>query len=219
MRIDLPLLPLYGYPQPADYAVIFDSIPIDTSLGGFDFFVAEPIPYRVINQRSREKVPVLVSRSPGIEELLFVEDVGGAVKPTWDLFLVFGSSDSTPARGDTLYLFTHKAYSFYDTLKIEGVTVSVGEGGALPVSYALHQSFPNPFNPTARIRFSLPAAAHVVIEVYNIVGQRVMVLQEGVLQAGTHEVLLDGSRLSSGVYFYRMRSGGFVASRKAVLLR
>lgn len=74
----------------------------------------------------------------------------------------------------------------------------------IPKSPVLNQSYPNPFNPTARITFAIPKLSLVTITVYNILGQRVATLVSGVESAGNHSVTFDGARYASGVYFYRM---------------
>jgi len=89
----------------------------------------------------------------------------------------------------------------------------------LPSSYSLHQSFPNPFNPSTTIRFSLPKGAHVTVTVFNSLGQYIAVLVQGEQEAGNHEVRFDASHLPSGVYFYRMQAGDFIKTRTFVLLR
>lgn len=91
--------------------------------------------------------------------------------------------------------------------------------GAVPREFSLLQNYPNPFNPTTEIRFELPRAASVLLEVFNEAGQRVGVLAEGERSAGVHTVRFDASSLSSGPYFYRLRAGGFVETKKALLVR
>ena len=83
----------------------------------------------------------------------------------------------------------------------------------------LSQNFPNPFNPSTAIRYSLPGRSHVTLTVFNTLGQQVAQLVDGEVDAGYHEVKFDASGLSSGVYLYRMQAGGFVATRRLVQLR
>ncbi len=97
------------------------------------------------------------------------------------------------------------------------VTSSPARG--TPSTYALAQNYPNPFNPSTMIEFSLPREASVTLEVFNIIGQRVATLVDEVRPAGFYTERLDGSRLASGVYLYRLNAGGFVATHKMILLR
>lgn len=91
--------------------------------------------------------------------------------------------------------------------------------GSILESYILNQNHPNPFNPATKISFSLPAASHVRLEVYNIMGQKVATLVDGQLETGEHIVLWDGGRTASGVYLYRLKAGEFVETRKMLLLK
>jgi hypothetical protein len=90
---------------------------------------------------------------------------------------------------------------------------------ALPSSFLLDQNYPNPFNPSTTIRYALPHTSAVQLTVYNTLGQEVAVLQNGEQEAGYHEVRFEGSGLSSGVYFYRIQAGGFVQTRRLLLLK
>jgi len=95
---------------------------------------------------------------------------------------------------------------------------------ALPATFALHQNYPNPFNPNTRIDFDLPKACEVELIVYNILGQKVVTLVDRELDPGFHHIDWDGSRddggqVASGVYFYRLRAGDFVESKKMMMLK
>jgi hypothetical protein len=88
------------------------------------------------------------------------------------------------------------------------ITVSVDEQPTtVPAQFALLGNYPNPFNPSTTIKFSLPQMSDVTLEVFNILGQRVAVQNLGVQQPGVHEVRFDASHLASGVYNYRLRMG------------
>lgn len=78
---------------------------------------------------------------------------------------------------------------------------------------------PNPFNPTTAIRYQLPAEGHVQLRVFNVSGRLVTTLVDGWREAGTHEVMFDGSRLASGVYIYRITAGSWSSSEKMILLK
>jgi len=103
------------------------------------------------------------------------------------------------------------------------------KGTEIPSDYALLSVYPNPFNPTTTIRFDLPVAGWVRLEVFDISGRRVNLsgsgttpttaLVDGWRDAGMHEVAFDGSNLASGVYIYHLRAGEFTASGKMVLMK
>ena len=89
----------------------------------------------------------------------------------------------------------------------------------LPSKFDLDQNYPNPFNPATVISYSIPQMGHVYIEVYDILGNRVATLVDGVQSPGPHEVVFRGSGLASGVYFYRLESDGFTQTKKLMLLK
>ncbi len=91
-----------------------------------------------------------------------------------------------------------------------------------PVGFALEQNFPNPFNPTTRIRFSVGrvvASTDVRLVVYDLLGREVAVLADGRYPAGQYTFTFDGSTLSSGVYYYRLTAGGFTTVRTMTLVK
>lgn len=95
---------------------------------------------------------------------------------------------------------------------------------ALPKDFVLFQNYPNPFNPSTTIPFSLPLRSHVVITIYNVVGQRVTTLIDGVKPAGSYRVNWDGrdqhgQTVASGVYLYELQAGEDVDTRKMLLLK
>jgi photosystem II stability/assembly factor-like uncharacterized protein len=89
----------------------------------------------------------------------------------------------------------------------------------VPRTYRLDQNFPNPFNPTTNIRYTIPVRSHVRLDLLNTLGERVLTLVNEVKEPGDYTVIVDGDGLATGVYFYRLSSGGFVEARKLVLLR
>jgi hypothetical protein len=98
-------------------------------------------------------------------------------------------------------------------------TTGIGEERGSPYVYALHQNYPNPFNPSTTISYELAARGSVELMVYNVLGQTVATVVNGVQSAGKHSIAFDGSRLTSGVYFCRLRAGEFVKTQKLLLLK
>jgi hypothetical protein len=94
-----------------------------------------------------------------------------------------------------------------------------GESATGPARFSLSQNYPNPFNPSTTIRYGLPHTSIVHLGVYNTLGQHVTTLVQGEQDRGYYEVTFDASRLSSGVYLYRLTTGGFFQSRRLLLLR
>ncbi len=88
-----------------------------------------------------------------------------------------------------------------------------------PAEFGLAQNFPNPFNPSTKIRYALPAASQVLLEVFNTLGERVATLENGKREGGYHDVEFTNSTLPSGVYYYRLTAGSSVVTRKMVLMK
>ncbi|MCC5924986.1 MAG: T9SS type A sorting domain-containing protein [Bacteroidetes bacterium] len=97
--------------------------------------------------------------------------------------------------------------------------VGLNDGSDLPTVVTLDQNYPNPFNPTTTIRFGLPEAVDVRLEVFNVLGQRVAILAQDTRTAGWHTVQFNGSSLSSGTYIYRLTAGNTVHTRMFMLIK
>jgi len=117
------------------------------------------------------------------------------------------------------YLFAATSSGVWRRPLSEMITSVSLEAAALPLSFMLHQNFPNPFNPSTTIKYELPRSAVVNLSVYDLLGRMVSVLVNERREAGVHEVKFNGSNLASGVYFYRLTAGDFVQTRKLLLVR
>jgi len=100
-----------------------------------------------------------------------------------------------------------------------GAATSIERFTDIPTEVTLSQNYPNPFNPATNIRFGLPEQSDVSLEVYNLIGRRVAVIVNETRNAGWHTVTFDGSALSSGIYFYRLRTNETVITRKLTLVK
>lgn len=88
-----------------------------------------------------------------------------------------------------------------------------------PTEFSLEQNFPNPFNPTTTIRFSIPEAVHIKITIFNLLGQEIAVLVDEIRESGSHSVDFNASQLNSGIYIYKIESGSFIQTRKMTLIK
>ena len=98
---------------------------------------------------------------------------------------------------------------------LPAIEVSVG---AQPVSFSIG-NYPNPFNPSTIIRYSLPSNAFVNISIYNMLGQKVVTLVNQNMEQGVHEVSFNASSLATGAYIYRIEAGSYSATKKMLLLK
>ncbi len=100
-----------------------------------------------------------------------------------------------------------------------GLPVSNEESGFTPSSVNLSQNYPNPFNPSTIISYSLESAQNVTLAVYDQLGRRVALLQSGNISSGVHQVTFDASGLSSGVYFYHLKTETSFLTKKMLLIK
>ena len=123
-----------------------------------------------------------------------------------------GATDRDPSRGE---------YNLSVT-KLDGSPVTIpvsNEDLETPIKFALEQNYPNPFNPTTTIAYSIPQASDVELTVYNVLGQRVATVVSAYQTSGSYQVNFDASRLSSGVYLYRIKAGSHVSVKKMLLVK
>jgi hypothetical protein len=92
-------------------------------------------------------------------------------------------------------------------------------GNALPTEFWLSQNYPNPFNPSTTIEYAIPRDSKVTLVLYDILGREVQRLVDGFITAGYHKEIFNASKLSTGVYFYRIMAGNFIQTRKMLLLK
>jgi hypothetical protein len=102
---------------------------------------------------------------------------------------------------------------------IYGNLVSV-ESEQFPANnFSLSQNYPNPFNPSTSIQYAVDSKQFVTLKVYDLLGREVATLVNEEKPTGKYELEFDGSKLPSGIYFYQLKAGGFVETRKMILLK
>ena len=87
------------------------------------------------------------------------------------------------------------------------------------VTFGLYQNFPNPFNPSTKIIYQIPEISFVTIKVFDVLGKEIATLVNGEKPAGNYEVKFDGTNLPSGIYFYQLRAGSFVQTKKMLMIK
>jgi hypothetical protein len=116
--------------------------------------------------------------------------------------------------GDGFYFDNFRVVDYRDVAS--GITST---GSSIPEKYELYQNFPNPFNPATKIKFDVPFKDAVSLSVFDITGREVAVLFNGEISPGSYEVNWDASSLTSGVYFYKLITGSYSATRKMLLIK
>ncbi len=101
-----------------------------------------------------------------------------------------------------------------------GVSVGIEEEETeVPHAFRLYPAYPNPFNPRATIEYAVKAPVHVVLTVYNVLGQKVAVLVDSDHATGRYRAIFDASRLSSGLYIYTIQMGAFTDAKKVLFIK
>jgi hypothetical protein len=207
------------------------AVPLDTALSGSGKREVV-VPFRAWNLTDNQKMDLLVVESvvnkrwSPSEKIIFLtppayrsatNNTCAELRPT-----VPGGALVMPAAGDTNYILTTKPIR-----QGERFTFTTGRATVLdapppsghPGVFALAQNYPNPFNPSTTIMYSVPQAERVALRVYNVLGQRVATLAEGMHNAGNHRVRFDGRTLASGMYFYRLEWGERSLTQRMMLVK
>ncbi len=210
------------------------------SISGFSVapVLSSEFPYsgRPINFSGYYKFTSISSDTLDIAVALFKNSntIGGGVFHTtanansytqFNIPLIYVSSDTPDSAGIGIFIGptvgAHNGSTFYiDDLSFTGGATAVNEKNTdTPNSFELKQNYPNPFNPTTIISYSIPKSTFVVLKIFNTLGEEVESLVNEEQSPGNHKVKLNGSRLSSGVYFYMLKAGSFVKTKKLILLK
>jgi hypothetical protein len=105
------------------------------------------------------------------------------------------------------------------SVKLKNTLTSVSKENITPDKYELSQNYPNPFNPTTVINYTTTKASHVTLKVYDLLGREIATLADGIKGAGKYSVTFDASKLSSGIYFYNLKTDDFTSIKKMMLIR
>jgi len=105
-----------------------------------------------------------------------------------------------------------RTYTYIIAVGIEQLTDGIK-------SYSLSNNYPNPFNPATIIKYQIPELSFITLKVYDVLGNEIATLINEEKPVGSYEVTFDASNLPSGVYFYRLKAGSFVATNKMLFLK
>jgi hypothetical protein len=154
-------------------------------------------------------------------------NAGGNVYDSSTNYKLCGSTAQSVAGKDTIPGTVPFCYSgFWNpwVKKMTPVEWEEVDQAEIPKEFELRQNYPNPFNPNTVIEYALPKSAHVTIEIYNLLGQKINVLVDedqkvGFYRLGWDGKDKDGGELASGIYFYRIQAGDFVKCKKMIMLK
>lgn len=215
---------LYGSGNTSDYSdTVLTARLIGDSLSS---------PFRLTSKNSTTHTPKILRSCLGSNFLVF--GYGSYLQETGTAFYQF--SDIHQAALDSAFFVGHRDPDFaLDSLggkylvmvgpngKIsfsrKDVVSSVRGADALPGDFSLEQNYPNPFNASTTIRFNLTTSVFTSLNVYDLVGRHVATLTNEQKHSGAHRITWAADNAATGVYFYTLRSGGFVQTKKALLLR
>jgi hypothetical protein len=155
------------------------------------------------------QVGSLKSSESKFEKIGFVNGNGNTNSPK-----EYSFNDERPAGGNK-FLYRLKQIDNDGQLEYSDVV----EVEIIPMKFALSQNYPNPFNPNTTIRFSLPVQTQLKINIYNMLGELVKTLSEGIYEAGYYNINFDAAELSSGTYIYRLESNNFTETKKMILMK
>ena len=146
----------------------------------------------------------------------------------YDLVVYYSEIEKDVEKAKGFYSRLKEAYPKEDLTLFAEINLGViNEGGLkketsnekIPDKYYLSAAFPNPFNPTTQIKFSLPVDEYVSLKIYDILGREVAQLVNEIKIAGEYEVTFDASQLSAGVYLYKIEAGNYKATKKLILMK
>ena len=231
-QFTFPAAGIYGYKDPFDYIVSFSDEYNDSSNYLSQIFQNPPpanynINFKVYGVISdiNERIQFAFTESNNFRKdtLSYLDQVTYSnpegTELSWKVVFTGDLSSTIPTGGDTLYLFTLKGLSKYDTLRVFDLPAGILNENNIPEQYSLAQNYPNPFNPFTTIRFEIPVSGNVSIKIYDILGSEVKTLVNEEKNAGKYEVVFNASKFASGVYFYQLRAGDFVSTKKMILLK
>jgi len=140
---------------------------------------------------------------------------GEVVYPTGSFTVRVDSNFSKPFR----FNFEIKSEGWLYWKDTISIVTSVEDEIEIPISYKLFQNYPNPFNPTTTIKYQIPELSFVSLKVYDVLGKEIAILLNEEKPVGTYELTWIAENLPSGIYFYQLKAGSFIETKKMVLMK
>jgi hypothetical protein len=137
--------------------------------------------------------------------------------PQSGLLLMMSEGQPFVERASGSSLVVGSGFLVHPTLS--GFLLAVPDEDNIPEKFSLEQNYPNPFNPSTTFSFAIPHSSFLTLKVYDLLGREVAMLVNEEKTPGTYKVTFDAAELASGVYFYRLQTSGFVATKKLMLVK
>jgi S-formylglutathione hydrolase FrmB len=221
----LPSGLLKGVPYPADYIVTIADHVVDTSSAFLDA-APSPMKFTVWNRTENRRTEVIFNDNDNDatlsrNDVLYIVEKGpnGVKELTWQIMFTANDSYLMPVVGDQFLIRIAMPLTSKDVFEFSPSADEVREPTGMPGSWRLEQNFPNPFNPSTRIRFSTAHTQLVHLSVFDILGREVTTLVNEQLTPGSYAIEWNAKNAASGVYFYRLNAGNFSETKKLVLTR
>ncbi len=214
------------------------------NLGGYD--QSRNLAYQYINDGSPDPNYYGIVALSGMAGAKIAADTGGVtiretalqristfendtITEIGDYRMWIGSGPFTLTQGNTKFVYfafvagtdstNLQANADAAVQKYQHIITDVDENEVLPTQFNLSQNYPNPFNPSTLIKYQIPHGANVTLEIFDVLGRRVKVLVDEYKNAGNYKIEFNAKSLSSGTYFYRIRTGKFSAVKKMLLIK
>ena len=199
--------------NPRDYD--FDTVTFEWVLYTDD--LTEVAAFPADNDGADSQITISAATVEGVLDDLGVVE-GEGITVNWNVRAIDATDTVAVASG--FDFDTRESNTIYRALILNrGEVTSNEELGGLPRTFDLEQNYPNPFNPTTQINYAVPEQSDVRIEVYNVIGRRVATLVNREMAPGNYTVNFDASSLSSGMYFYRLKAGSTLLTKKMTLIK
>ncbi len=205
----------------ADYSIIFGY----QDEANYNQLLMKVTTYKLINVTNGQSIDIARITTKGIPDeeyhQLFINLSGEQITVTIDDTVFLETTSSSLLQEGKIGFGSFNHSMFFDDIAVMRLDIptNIYHQANLPGKLRLWQNHPNPFNPSTKIKFTLPKSENVKIEVYNIMGQKIVTLLDKLVSAGYHEVEFNGQNLFSGIYWYRIEAGNFQDVKKMILLK
>ena len=202
---------------------------IDSTLDSFDWSMPPPLPELDFDARFNygEIIKAVSTDSGEVDLEILVESNAYPITLSWEINLENGIeysfiSDSGFGKISKIQIRdgqTKFSKNVQGRIQLFGKVSDSFRLNQIPEKFELYQNYPNPFNPTTTIKYDIIKAQDVKLSVYDILGREVATLVNTQQQAGSYEVKFDATNFSSGIYFYQLKAGDFIDTKKMLMIK